>query len=248
MKNILTLLTVFLFITLAFPRFGSSQAPSTDELRYEVNRIYPYISITKEKLEQAQTLMDLNRYYKESWIKEYVSVEILTKHNGTEKKARSKSDILTQAQKDLMNAADLGKDISVKVRYFPDNTLTHNDVKEIDFAFSISPEKEATYTKGEQQLRQYLKETAIDKIADANLQKSTLAAVRFTVDEKGRIVDSHLFESSREEAIDQLLLDAICNMSPWEPATYSDGTKVKQEFVLTVGNLESCVMGLLNIR
>ena len=88
----------------------------------------------------------------------YISVEILTSYKGGIRKAVSKNDTLRQEQKDIMNMADLGTDISVKVQYIPDNTLKHNDPKEIN------------------------------------------------------------------------------------------GIKVKQEFVLTVGNMESCVIPLLNIR
>jgi len=96
---------VLLFIALAFPHTGSAQDSLTFELKYEVNRIYPPISITRERLNEANTLVDLNRYFKSSWVREFISVEIMTSHEGRIVKAVSKNDSLTQKQNDIMNMA-----------------------------------------------------------------------------------------------------------------------------------------------
>ena len=248
MRNIQNKLIVLLFITLAFPHPGSSQDSLTNELRYEVNRIYPYISITKEKLNEAHTIIDLNTYYESSWIREYISVELLTSHKGRIKKAVSKNDTLSQEQKDNMNMADLGTDIAVKVQYIPENTLTHNDIKEISFTFTVNPESDATFSGGQQKLEQYVKDNSIDKISDTSFKKFTLAAIKFTINEEGHIIDAHVFESCKDGKTDELLLETISNMPGWKPAEYSNGSKVKQEFVLLVGDFENCVINLLNIR
>lgn len=144
--------------------------------------------------------------------------------------------------------ADAGTNIAVKVRYIPENTLKHNDIKELDFSFTVDPENEAQYVGGQEQLQQYLKLTAIDKIPLTRFEKSTLAAVKFTLDEEGNVIDAHVFQSSKDAETDALLLAAIRNMPSWKPAEYANGLKVKQDFVLTVGNMESCVMNLLEIR
>jgi len=166
MKNIHYQLIVLLFIALAFPQLGASQDDSTFELNYEVNRIYPPLSITKEKLNEAGTLTDINKYYKPSWVKEYISVEVLANCEGQIRKAMSKNDTFSQAQKDIMKAADEGTDISVKVQYIPDNNLKYNNAKELPFTFIVEPESEARYPGGQQQLKQYLKENTRDKISD----------------------------------------------------------------------------------
>ena len=147
-----------------------------------------------------------------------------------------------------MNTADLGTDISVNVVYMPDNTLTHNDPKEIRFTFTVEPENEAKYPGGEQQLKQYLKDNLMNKISGANLKKYQLTVAIFTIDEKGNVNDPQIFWTSEDEKIDKLLLESICNMPSWKPAEYSNGVKVKQEFALTVGDMKSCVVNLLNIR
>ena len=241
-------LIAVLFVAVVFPLHTSADDVFIDDLRFEVHRVYPYISITREELILANTLSDLNRHYKTAWVKEYISVEVITSHDGRIKKTRGKNDILTGEQKDMINRSDAGTDISVEVQYIPDNTLKHNDIKELSFSFTIDPDQEAKYIGGPQQLRQYIKTTAIDKISDARFERSTLAAVKFTVDKDGKIIDVQIFETARDKDIDALLLETVRNMPNWEPAEYSDGTRVKQEFVLTVGNMESCVINLLSIR
>jgi len=37
-------------------------------------------------------------------------------------------------------------------------------------------------------------------------------------------------------------------MANWQPAEYANGLKVRQEFVLTIGDHRSCTINLLNIR
>lgn len=241
-------LIAVLFVAIVFPFQGTADDVFTDDLRFEVHRVYPYISVSREELIMANTLSDLNRHYKTAWVKEYISVEVITSHDGRIIKTRGKNDLLTGEQKDMINTADAGTDISVEVRYIPDNTLKNNDIKELKFSFTADPDQEAKYIGGQQQLKQYIKSTAIDKISDACFEKSTLAAVKFTIDKDGKIIDAHVFETSRDKDIDTLLLETVRNMPNWEPAQYSNGTRVRQEFVLTVGNMESCVINLLSIR
>ena len=243
-KNFLPLIVLLV----AFIHLGTSQDSSSNELNFGVYQNYPSLSMTKEKLMEADSLTHLNKYYKLSWVREYISVEVEATKKGTTKKAVGKSDVLTQEQKDLLKLADEGTDVLVKIKYMPENTLSHNDPKEFHFTFSIDPENDAAYPGGEQQLKQYLKEKAIDKIADGSFRQYQLAAVKFTIDEKGQVINPHIFWTSEDKKTDELLLETICNMPNWKPATYANGFKVKQEFVFTVGDMKSCVVNLLNIR
>lgn len=259
MKNIQIKLIALLFIVFTFPILGASQDSLTNEFGYEVKRVYSKITITKEKLNEAHTLTDLNNenkdldmYYKSSWVKEYISVEILTSHKGTTRKASAKNGTLSQEQKDIMKMADAGTDISVKVQYIPENKLTHNDIKELDFVITVDPENGAEYIGGQQKLNQYIKENAIDKIPEGSFKNYDLTAIKFAINEEGQITDAHIFESVyqsfNDEKVDKLLLETIRNMPCWTPAEYANGIKIKQEFVLTVGNMESCVINLLDVR
>jgi len=226
----------------------NSQDNASDDLVCEVHRIYPPISWSKEKLHQAETIADLNPYYKPSWVKEYIAIRIEAYHNGSLKKAIGEGEILTLSQKAIMRGADVGTDISVVVDYIPDNNLKINEAKQIDFTFTIDPENMAQYEGGDEALNLYLQEQVMDKIPEGVFIDYILAIVKFTISEDGDAIDAHVFESSKNEIIDKLLLDAICNMPEWLPAEYDSGTKVRQEFALTVGNMENCMLNLVNIH
>ena len=248
MKNTSNQLITLLLLVFVFPTLGFSQDNSTNELEYEVNRVYVPLSISKEKLQHASTINDLNAHCKSSWVKKYISVEISTRHKGKIRKVVSKNNVLSQKQKDNMAMADVGTDISINMKYIPDNTLKQNTAKESHFSFMVNPETKATYTGGQQELKHYLKDHAIDKIPAETFKEWDLAAVKFTITEKGQVANAHIFETSKDEKIDALLLETIKNMPNWTPAVYSNGTKVEQEFVLTLGNMENCIVNLLNIR
>jgi hypothetical protein len=195
---------------------------------------------------------ELDMFFKSSWIRSYVSVEIMAICKGEKRKAVNKSDVFSNEQKDIMSNPDAGTGISVKVRYMPENTLINNDIKDLNFTFMVDPEREAKFSGGQRHLEQYLMEHAIAKIPHESFNDKDLVAVKFTIGEDGEIIDAHVFESEyqtdRNEKIDKLLLEAVRNMPRWEPAQYANGTKIRQEFVLTVGNMDSCVINLLNIR
>jgi len=93
----------------------------------------------------------------------------------------------------------------------------------------------------------FLKNNAINKISNTDKIGDHIGIVKFTVSKEGAINNVHVFEASRDEKIDQILLETVSSMPNWSPATYADGTKVDQDFVFMVGNLESCSVNLANV-
>lgn len=247
MKSILKEVCVFLIIGAFLPQNGFAQEKGFAEIQYEVKRIYPPISIFHEKLKFVESLADLNGHYTPSWVREFISVEISTIHDGVARKSKSKNDLLTQEQKNNINSSDLGSDILVKVNYIPENTLTHNDPKELNFTVNVIPENEAEFPGGKVQLSQYIKESVVDRIRDDVFKQYQLAAVKFTINNGGQIENVYISYSSEDQLVDELLLESICNMPIWKPAKYSNGLYVDQEFALIVGDMESCAINLLNI-
>ncbi len=240
-------LGILLFAVLLLPSFVSSQSHPVEALPYKVSKVYPYTSLSLVDLRQAETLADLNARYKSSWVHTYVSVEISASHQGQIKSALSKSDRLTQAQKSLMEMADKGKDIRVKILYLPENSLKQKELKELAFTLAIDPDIDAKFIGGQAMLDQYLQQEAIEKIPDNTFVNYDLAAIKFTVNEEGEITNAQISQAFKDEKVDALLLAAIRKMPCWEPAQYADGTKVKQDFVLTVGSMDNCYVNLLNI-
>ncbi len=244
MKSIPNLLVL---LAIAIPYFGMSQTASKNELTYGVYRNHPPISISKEQLLAAKTLLDLNKKYEAAWVKTYVSVEIQTTYKGEIRKAVSNDFNLSAEQIEVLNAADAGADIIVRVQYLPENTLKHNDIQELGFTFSVDPENQAEFPGGQLGLQQYLNEKLGNLFSTTHFGQYQLSVLKFTVDETGQVSSPNFFWKSGEEKADQLLMETISQMPRWKPAQYANGVAVKQEFVLTAGDMESCVVNLINI-
>lgn len=232
-------------LVFAFPVLMMAQ---NNVLHYEVNRIDPNLSFSKEQLNAAKSITELNQHFKTSWVRAYESVTIFTTIQGKLQKSESNSDVLTAIQKDNLNRVDAGTEISVVVRYLPENTLKNNDIHEFDFTFSVKPDYMASFAGGQEALMQYLQETAIQAIPADQFQGFDMAAVKFTVNKTGSIEELSIFQSTKSAELDQVLLESLRQMPTWMPATYADGTTVEQGFVLTLGNMGNCMVNLLNIR
>jgi len=242
MKKNQILLIVLLSIGCAFNSFAQN------DLKFEINKVLPFISIQENKLDKINTLTDLDKRYPTSWVREYISVEISAYKNGTQTKASGTSDVLNQEQKELIRLADRSSDISVIVMYLPENYLKNNTVKQYDFKVTIMPDKNAVYSEGEEQLIQYLQKNSIENIEAGSFTGYDLTAIKFTITEQGHVTDIRVALPSKDTKIDEMLVAAISKMPVWTPAEFSNGLKVKQNFVLTIGNMENCMVNLLNIR
>lgn len=247
MDSFLKYILVFIIVSTTFCSVVMTQNSADYELRYEVNRVQEPLSMSRVSLMTADSLSHLKRLYRSSWIREYLLVEISAIHSGELKIAEGNTGALNHAQKELMYAADTGTDITVTINYVPENDLAENDPKVMSFSFGVFADQEATFSGGETQLEKYLKVNLIDKFEAKTLKQYQMVAVKFLIDVDGYVVSPKVFWSSENTEMDQLLLDVACNMPNWTPAKYEDGTKVAQEFALTVGDHNSCVMPLLNI-
>lgn len=242
MKKNQILLIMLLSIGCAFNSFAQN------DLKFEINKVLPSISIQENKLDKINTLTDLDKRYPTSWVREYISVEISAYKNGTQTKASGISEVLNQEQKELIRLADRSSDIAVSVMYLPENSLKNNTVKQYDFKVTIMPDKNAIYDEGAEQLTQYLQENSIVNIEAGSFTGYDLTAIKFTITEQGHISDIQVAMPSKDTKIDEMLVAAISKMPSWKPAEFSNGLKVKQNFVLTIGNMENCMVNLLNIR
>ncbi|MEN0006146.1 MAG: energy transducer TonB [Bacteroidota bacterium] len=227
---------------------NATQAQSISALPYEVNQVLPHIWVTKKQAVEAATLMDVNPRFKPAWVRRYLAVECSAVTGGVRRTAIGKSARLTEEQKELMLAADAGTDIRIVIDYIPENSLKEEEPKQIDFDFYIQADQAAQYPGGKVALQAYLKEQAIQHIPAGIFEGYDFAAVTFTVSELGEITAVELFESSKNEVVDNLLLDAVRKMPCWEPARYSNGVQTAQTFAFTIGNMENCMVNLLNIE
>lgn len=234
---------VFSFVLLAFSQDTLLQAPA-----FEVNRMLPFVSINYAQLTEANTLLDINPRYDADWVKTYQSVEVTTIQKGRVLTKVGTDGTLTGAQKKQLAAADLGTEISVLVRYMPENNLKHNDLQEMNFSFSVEADQDAQFVGGDTQLKRYLFENAIQHLSAESFGEWGMSAVTFEVDEKGFIGAVEAVDPVQDTTTSLLLIETICNMPQWQPARYNTGVTVAQQFALTVGNQGNCKIALLNTR
>jgi hypothetical protein len=242
MKKNQILFLLLLSIGHAFNSFAQN------DLKFEINKVLPFVSIQENKLAEINTLQDLDKRYPASWVKKYMSVEISAFKNGIKTKAPGINDILTQEQKELILSADRNRDIAINITYLPNNSLKNNTVKQYDFEVTVMPIKNASYAESDEQLTQYLQNNGIVNIEAGSFTGYDLTAIKFTVTEQGHIRDIKVVMPSKDAKIDEKLIAALSKMPTWKPAEYSNGLKVKQDFILTIGNMENCMVNLLNIR
>lgn len=245
--NNLNFLIPFLFL-ICFGNRCQSQSATTRSIDFKLEKTFEPYTISLERLHSAQTLKDLDTNYKPSWVKEYYSLEIVTKQDGKVKKAKSDSDNLTEEQIELMSKSDLGSNIYVSLHYLPDNSLKNKEDKFYDIKLKIGASKDAEFIGGQNALSEYIQLNTVNRIPANVFDDSILAVVTFNIDESGQVINAHLAESSENESTNKILLEAICNMPSWKPAEYENGTHLIQEFVFLIGNLKSCKVNFYNFR
>ena len=90
-----------------------------------------------------------------------------------------------------------------------------------------------------------IKKELIDETSWKSLGQYQLAVARFIVDIDGQIIDPKIFWSSENDETDAKMIEFICNMPAWIPAQYTTGHKIAQEYALTIGDNNSCVVPML---
>ncbi len=200
-------------------------------------------SINIEKLNQVKSLSDLMPDYAASWIDKYLSVEISVTSGGKTISSRSKNEVLSTEQIKLLSTADLSTDVIINSTYLRKNAISGEpEENKMKYRSTVVPDTEAEYTGGQEQLIQYLKENAINKIEEENSKRTVQALVKFVINEQGEITDVQVSKTSDYPNIDKLLLETITNMPKWKPAQNAKGEKVKQgfEFSLNSPNVGGC--------
>jgi TonB family protein len=170
----------------------------------------------------------------------YVSIEISAICDGKTITSISTNDQLSTDQKTLINRADLGTEIMVKM------TIAYKDVasangedkktKVMEYVLTPGPEIEAEFPGGRDEMERYLNESVVIRMTDQkSLVNNSGAVVNFIINEEGQIAGAKIVRPSTNPELDQLLLKAIAKMPAWRPAGNSKSVKIKQEFNISFG-------------
>src|SRR5687768_15039585 len=106
MKTAIT--TLLLILSLGI---GISQ-----NLTYEIRGKHTR-GVSKEKLDRANTMVDIRPGFPSSMIEDYTSTEISVTTNGNVMKAVGSNDTLSTEQQRLLQTAEVGSDIAVQIGY-----------------------------------------------------------------------------------------------------------------------------------
>jgi hypothetical protein len=170
-------------------------------------------------------------------IMDYQLVTITSIANGKILTAESTGNRLSIAQKQILNSADPGSNINIKIKFKYKNqqfkyTENNCEIKEGDYTVTVIPAQEAEFPGGNKQLSVYINENIINKIPAHDRENIWPARVKFTVTEEGEVSGATIIMTSSEPYIDRLIIDAINKMPAWRPAKNILGIKVKEEFTI----------------
>jgi hypothetical protein len=168
---------------------------------------------------------------------DYESVQIIATCYGKTVTAQGKGDVLNFEQKNILNMADNGSDLLIKIKFrFKSDkgasSVITNDLVEGSLAITVLPEKEAEFPVSFLLVADHFKKALKEKMPKSNPKN---ASIKFTVDENGVAGNGRMGISSGNKKIDKVLLEAITNMPKWKPAKNSKGIAVKQEFHVMLG-------------
>lgn len=205
------------------------------ELAYEVRGKY-LKTVTKDVLEHSNLLSDIIAGYPVNWVKEYVSVDVLTEKDGKTEIAKGENQVLNTEQKSILNKADLESEVHINVRYISINSVTERkENNEMVVKMTVVPDIQAEFEGGYENLKKYLKDNLIDRIIENTPPEFQKGKVVFIIDPNGKLVDAEILESSGDTNMDNFLLEVFRNMPNWKPAQNATGEKVKQRFEFSMG-------------
>jgi len=198
-------------------------------------------SVRKSELQKSKLISDFIEGYPVNWISAYISVEISNEENGVETSLLSKSDVLNDAQRNMLANSNIGAKIVVKVKYSTKNKITHElEQSEMKVSLTVIPEVEAEYSGGYKKLIAHLKENSADKIAIISIKQVLPLLIKFSIDKTGAADNVELIKTSGSTEIDNFLIELIVNMPKWNPAKNLKGENVSQQFDFKIGAMDGC--------
>jgi hypothetical protein len=238
----------FVMIGLSLGIKAPAQEDCNFTLSCEIHKVIPPLSISTYSALHANQIEDIYPYFKSDWIRTYNTVTLKTLSNGKMKTAIGYDNLFTPDQKKLLQHVDGGQTVHLSINYLPNNDLPLSELKEIAISFKINPARDAFFPGGDVKLQDYLNKNILQHVSKTNFKAHQLSAIQFTIDQEGSLTDSYIVESTGNPILDEMLLDALCKMPAWLPAEYHSGRKTSQSFILTVGDMNSCTLNLLNIK
>jgi hypothetical protein len=207
------------------------------DLLYKVESRY-MSTVTKEALNNAKSIVDILPEKATQSITEYFTseVSILEGDWKTDRNATGNSEVLNNAQYQLLQTADYSTNIYIRSDY--KNEYTGSNY--LTYFMTVVPENQAKYIGGDDALIEYLKENSKKETAIIRQDQLKPGRVNFTVTKDGVLENVNLDSTSGYPTVDKVLVEMISNtQGKWHPASNSKGEKVDQTLVFFFG-LQGC--------
>lgn len=194
--------------------------------------------VKRAELKNAKELGDIIRYYP-SMLNKMVYIERIVNLTGVcdgkVVAAVSSGDILSPEQIAILNKADDGTDIVIRIDLKRIDKDGLEKVDKVEYAVTPAPEVEAQFPGGLTEMATYINHNVVEKILSAKIDKDPpQVSVVVTVDEQG-MIDARIYRSSADQHIDQKVVEAIKNMPKWKPAENINGETIKQRYIFNFG-------------
>ncbi|AUC82432.1 energy transducer TonB [Lacinutrix sp. Bg11-31] len=263
MKNQSTLLIFLIFIAFSFTNCKVSNeselnikdtaqlesedqnmTPGESESEYYYGISSRFEAISKTDLYNATTIFPFNRDHENEKIESVNSTEIIIIENDrqTEKRIYGTSEKLNESQKALFKSLDYNTHFSMKTLFQEKNTdALINEEKKFNPHYTITPEKEAVYTEGEDAILNYLIINSKEETANLDNKKVRPAKIYFTITKEGTIKHVRIDRTTGYSILDKKLTELISNIpGQWQPAKNNNGKIIEQEFAFTFGPKGGC--------
>lgn len=206
-----------------------------DQFFYNVST--RFAPVTKGAIDRAQSIVDFLPKTQTQGIDSYKSVKIfiLDDFRQTEVYEVGTSDVLTEAQINLLRSATYSANILVRADYQLKYGTTTYD-RYFTPHLTIVPEKQAYYMEGHEALITYLKSKSQDLTASLPTDKLKAGKIYFTINPEGKLTNPDLKASCGFAEIDSEMIKLIkTTPGKWSPAVNEKGEKVSQKLVFSFG-------------
>lgn len=206
------------------------------ELIYNIDSRY-IANITKEKLRNATTIIDLVPVGSTEGLSDYETVQVVLIEEEGDIERVGTSEVLNKYQKDLLSQADYGSNFYINAYCrLKDEAYGVDRNHKLVYFISVMPEHEAEYSEGQDALINYLKSNSRKETLVINEDKLKAGKFRFTVSQSGAIKDVKMESTSGYPSVDEKLLDLLANIpGKWKAASNEKGEAIEQEFVFFFG-------------
>ncbi len=239
---------VFMFCMLNSSSIKSQTISDDYHETFEILKVDPSFSISKEQVEDLTSLEEINKHFKPEWVKQYFSVKTMAIIDGKEKSVTSENNHIDSAQKALLKQADEHELVHISINYLPNNSLKQNEAKEIHFSFAFKPSIDAVPLEGNATLAHKIKEELSAKNLAYRQEKHQLAIATFSISAEGHPFNVKMVSSTKNPTIDSVIVEQLNCMPKWNPASYANGKATQQDFALLIGDDQSCNINLVNVE